>query len=111
MASDDDRLVTVERRLRSLTAEVRDMKQAVEAVVEIHNKTRRGAPNIGVWIRLLTPLKERPGEMLEVRTMNTLESAKHAVKSLRRGALLIPEGRWEFNREGLVIYARFLGED
>lgn len=64
-----------------------------------------------VWPERLEPLKERPGDWAMVYTAGSEASARSTVVRLKNGNLKLPEGQFEFDRDGCDIYARYLGSE
>lgn len=74
-----------------------------------------GARAGGIWLRLLTPLMERPGQWAHLRTC-PVHSAYGTSASLTKRTYNIPPGRWEFcarsiNKTTGSVYGRYLGPE
>ena len=65
----------------------------------------------GKWVRVLTPLVERPGLWVKVATKDSPDGARATASQLRRRIYRIPrpDEHWEFSSEGYSVYARYLG--
>lgn len=64
------------------------------------------------WPKRLEPLKSRPGDWALVHTAGTENSAISTVNRLEnKRDLNMPEGQFEFSRDGKNIYARYLGSE
>lgn len=69
------------------------------------------------WRRILTPVTEHPGAWALVREYDSERQATGAVRDLRRGQAVAPEGRWQFRRawiedtRGWGVWAKYLGAE
>lgn len=64
-----------------------------------------------VWPERLDPLKQSPGDWAVVYTAPSDASARVTLSRLNNGKVVLPEGQFEFDRDGCDIYARYLGSE
>lgn len=68
----------------------------------------------GVWVKLLLPLVARPGSWALVRESGTQQGVSGPASNLKRGALRMPPGDFQFLTRKLApgkfgLFARYMG--